>query len=54
MSNASINYENRKDNFTKKIPQKIGSIMDITPEVRELLGNLYHEEEIFIKTAEIL
>ncbi len=38
----------------EKINSKIGSVIEMTPEVREILWTLYKEEEVLVKNIEVL
>ncbi len=50
----SIEEINKKKEFLQQMNVDIGRIIEMTPEVREILGTLYKEDQVFAKKIEIL
>ncbi|MFA5747519.1 MAG: hypothetical protein WC872_00225 [Candidatus Absconditabacterales bacterium] len=53
MDSLEKKYDELKENF-KKIPNNIGALIEITPDVWEILGSLYKTDIIYAKSVEIL
>lgn len=53
MDSLENKYKELKENF-KKLPESIWSLIELTPEVREILWSLYKTESIYVKNIEIL
>jgi len=53
MNSLDKKYEELKESF-KKLPEQIGSLIELTPEVWEILWSLYKTEAIYVKNIEII
>ncbi len=53
MKSLESKYQELKENF-QKLPETIWSLIELTPEIREILGSLYKTESIYVKTIEII
>ena len=53
MDSLEKKYEELKESF-KKLPEQIGSLIELTPKVWEILWSLYKTEAIYVKNIEIV